>query len=101
MDDPFHKNMHLGSLYAASGDIRTSTDRYLEAKRAGEDKLARKEAGREFWPNLGIAFSELFRNAILSKEKTKAQALKNEASSRFVDPDNKTAEAKWWVDLRK
>jgi tetratricopeptide (TPR) repeat protein len=96
IDDAFQRNIHLGSVYAAVGDLKASTERYLEAKRIGDTTLR-----RESWPTLGIAYAELFRNAILSKDKPRAQAIKNEASSRFVDPDNKTAEEKWWVDLRK
>jgi len=98
IDDPFQRNAHLGSMYAATGELRLSTERYIEAKRAAEGMLMRKEVGREFWPSLGVVMSELFRNAILSKDRQRAQQLKNEASARFVD-DNKVEE-KWWADHR-
>ncbi|HLF92361.1 MAG TPA: hypothetical protein VJB14_02800, partial [Planctomycetota bacterium] len=99
VDDPFQRNVHLGTVYGASGDLRGSTDRYSEAKRVAEAMLMRKEVGREFWPTLGLVYAELFRNAIVAKDRTRAQALKNEASARFVDSDTKMEE-KWWSDLR-
>ena len=48
IDDSFQKNMHLGSLYSAAGDLRTSTERYVEARRAGE--ALRKAANRYLPP---------------------------------------------------
>jgi serine/threonine protein kinase/tetratricopeptide (TPR) repeat protein len=99
IDDLFQRNAHLGAALASTADLRSSTDRYQDAKRAGEGMLARKEAGREFWPSLGVVYGELIRLAVLSKDRARAQAVRNEGTARFVDPDQKVEE-KWWADQR-
>jgi serine/threonine-protein kinase len=99
IDDQFQRNVHLGSVYAAAGDLRASSDRYVDARRAGEGMLSRKEVGREFWPALGLVYGELFRNAIFAKDRQRALSIKNDGSSRFIDPDSKMEE-KWWTELR-
>jgi serine/threonine protein kinase/tetratricopeptide (TPR) repeat protein len=99
IDDLFQRNAHLGAVHAASSDLRTALERYADARKAGEGMLSRKEAGREFWPSLGTVYGEIIRLAVLSKDRPRAQAVKNEASSRFVDPDTKMEE-KWWADQR-
>ncbi|HXX95432.1 MAG TPA: hypothetical protein VEN81_17560, partial [Planctomycetota bacterium] len=99
IDDLFQRNAHLGAVYAASADLRSATDRYLDAKRTGEAMLSRKEVGREFWPTLGGLYGEMIRVFVLSKDRPRALAIRNEGTARFVDPDQK-GEEKWWADLR-
>jgi serine/threonine-protein kinase len=96
IDDAFERNVHLGAAYAAAGEFRVSTEKFLEAKRVGELMLMRRDVGREFLPYLGAVYAELFRNAVLMKDKKNAQAIKNEGSARFVSPETKTEE-EWWT----
>jgi hypothetical protein len=95
-DDLYQRNVHLGAAYAAGGDWKLSTDRLLEAKRAGEQMLARKEVGPEFLPQLGQVYGDLLRNAAVQKEKGMLEAVKTEGSRRFVNPDTRTEEP-WWM----
>jgi len=96
LGDPFEKNFYLGGVYAAAGDWRASTEKYLEARRVGELMVARRDVGREFQPVLGLVYAELLRNFTLLKEKKNAEALRNDGSRRFVNPDTKMEEP-WWA----
>ncbi len=94
-DDLFQRNAHLGAAYAAGGDWKLSTERLLEAKRVGEQMLARKEVGPEFMPTLGQIYTELLRNAVVQKEKNLFEAVKAEGGRRFVNAEGRTEE--WWA----
>jgi tetratricopeptide (TPR) repeat protein len=98
IEDPFEKNLYLGGAYAAAGDWRSSTEKLLEARRIGEGMIARRDVGRDFVPILGGVYGELLRNFTLLKEKKNAEALRNDGSRRFVNPDTKMEEA-WWTQL--
>lgn len=95
-DDLFQRNAQLGAAYAAGGDWKASSDRLLEAKRIGEQMLARKEVGPEFLPVLGQVCTEILRNAVIQKEKNLFDAVKADGAKRFVDPETRQEEA-WWT----
>ena len=96
VEDPFQRNTHLGSAFAAAGEWKTSTDRLLDAKRAGEAMLARREVGPEFLPTLGQVYGDLLRNAVAQKDRGMLEGLKAEGSRRFVNPDTRVEEP-WWT----
>ncbi|HEX7897321.1 MAG TPA: protein kinase [Planctomycetota bacterium] len=96
IEDLFQRNAHLGAVYAAAGEWKTSTERLLDAKRAGEQMLARREVGAEFLPSLGQVYGDLLRNATLQREKSLLEAVKTDGSRRFVNPDTKMEEP-WWT----
>ncbi len=98
-DDPFGRAVHLGSVYAASGELSKSTEKYLEAKRTGEQMLVRREVGREFLPYLAHVYGEIFRNAVQAHDRKAAQAIRNEGNARFVNPATNMEEP-WWPPLR-
>jgi tetratricopeptide (TPR) repeat protein len=83
-------------VHAAAGEWKTSTDRLLDAKRAGEQMLARREVGPEFLPTLGQVYADLLRNATLQKERSLLEAVKADGSRRFVSADTKSEEP-WWT----
>jgi tetratricopeptide (TPR) repeat protein len=58
--------------------------------------IARRDVGREFQTFLGVVYSELLRSFTLLKDRKNAEALRNEGSRRFVNPDTKMEEA-WWT----
>ncbi|HEV3027889.1 MAG TPA: hypothetical protein VG457_09970, partial [Planctomycetota bacterium] len=98
LDEPFEKGYHLGSVYAAAGDFKASSDRYGDARKAGETMIQQGRASKEFLPLLGSVFGEIYRNAILLKNKKDADAIRNQGSQRFTNPDTK-AEEDWWTQL--
>jgi serine/threonine-protein kinase len=98
-DDPFVRAVQLGSVYSASGDWSKSTEKYLEARRLGEQMLARREVGREFLPFLAHVYGELFRNAILMRDRKAAQSIRNDGNARFVNPATNMEEP-YWPPLR-
>lgn len=101
LEDAFERNLHLGAAAAAVGDWRVSTDRYLEARRAGDAMMARREVGRDFGRVLGEqVYGELYRNYILLKDRKAAEAVRTDGSRRFVAPETRTEE-EWWTALMK
>jgi serine/threonine-protein kinase len=98
LDDPFEKGYHLGSVYAASGDYKTSTDRYMDARRAGDLMIQKSSPTKEFLQLLGSVYGEIYRNAILQKNRKDADLIRNQGSQRFTNPDSK-AEEEWWTQL--
>jgi serine/threonine-protein kinase len=95
MDDPFERAVHLGSVYAAAGDWRAASAKYSEARRVGD---AMQDAGRlrpEQWPLLGSVYGELFRIAVLQKERKDADLVRIEAARRFASPETQAPE-EWW-----
>jgi tetratricopeptide (TPR) repeat protein len=56
-------------------------------------KLSKEEVTR-----LGSVYGDLYRNAILQKNRKDADAIRNLGSSRFVNPDTK-AEEDWWTAM--
>jgi len=98
LDEPFEKSYHLGAVYAAAGDFKTSTDRYTDARRSGETMIQQGRASKEFLPLLGSVFGEIYRNAVLLKNKKDADAVRNQGSQRFTNPDTKTEE-EWWTQM--
>ena len=98
MEDPFEKNFHLGSVYAAAGDFRTSTEKYREASKVGDAMIAAGRTSNEFMRTLGVVYGEMYRNAVLLKDKKTAESIRNQGSQRFVNPDTK-AEEEWWSQI--
>ncbi|HZE98213.1 MAG TPA: FHA domain-containing serine/threonine-protein kinase, partial [Planctomycetota bacterium] len=98
LDDPFEKGFHLGAVYSAAGDLRASTDRYADARRIGDALVQQGRATREFLVQLGTVYGELYRNAILQKNRKDADAIRNQGSQRFINPDTK-AEEDWWTQM--
>jgi pSer/pThr/pTyr-binding forkhead associated (FHA) protein len=98
MDDPFERNYHLGSVYAAGGDFRTSSDRYNDARRAADVLIGASRVSKEFMGLLGAVYGELYRNAVLLKDRKGAETIRNQGSQRFINPDTK-AEEDWWTQL--
>jgi hypothetical protein len=98
LDDPFEKGYHLGSVYAAAGDYKASTDRYGDARRFGDSLVTQSRAPKDFLPQLGAVYGELYRNAVLLKKRKDADAIRNDGSQRFINPDTK-AEEEWWTTL--
>ena len=96
LEDPFEKGYHLGSVYMASGDFKTSTDRYLEARRAGDMMIQQGRGTKEFLQLLGSVYGEIYRNAILLKNRKDADSIRNQGSQRFTNPDSKSEE-EWWT----
>jgi hypothetical protein len=95
MEDPFERNFHLGSVYAAAGDFRTSTDKYREASKVGDAMIAAGKTSNDFMRALGVVYAEMYRNAVLLKDKKAAESIRNQGSQRFINPDTK-AEEEWW-----
>ena len=98
IDDPFERNFHLGSVYAAAGDYRTSSERYNEARKAGDQMIAAGRGTPEFMKILGTIYGEMYRNAVLAKDRKGAETIRNQGSQRFINPDTK-AEEEWWTQL--
>ncbi len=98
LDDPFERGYHLGSVYAAAGDYRTSTERYGDARRYGDGLVTQGRAPRDFLPQLGTVYGELYRNAVLMKSRKDADLIRNQGSQRFTNTDTK-AEEEWWTTL--
>jgi len=98
LEDPFEKGFHLGSVYSAAGDFRASTDRYGDARRVGDLAIAQGRATKEFLPVLGSVYGEIYRNAILLKNRKDADVIRNQGSQRFTNPDTK-AEEEWWTQM--
>jgi serine/threonine-protein kinase len=96
VDDLFARNVHLAAVYAAAGEWRLSTDKYLEARRLADGMISRREVGREFLPLVGFVYGELFRNYVMLKDRKNAELVKNDGARRFVNPDTKTEED-WWA----
>jgi tetratricopeptide (TPR) repeat protein len=44
---------------------------------------------------LGVVYAEMYRNAVLLKDKKAAESIRNQGSQRFINPDTK-AEEEWW-----
>src|SRR6185295_934153 len=94
----FERGAHLGSVYAAAGDFRASTDRYGDARRVGDGIVQQGRAPKDFPPQLGAVYGELYRNAVLLKNRKDADAIRNQGSKTFVAPDTKQEED-WWTQL--
>jgi serine/threonine-protein kinase len=95
-DDPFERNVNLGSVYQTGGDFRSSTDRYTEAKRVADQLISQSRPSKDFMMQLGVVYGELYRNAVLLKDRKGAERVRNDASQRFINPDTK-AEEEWWT----
>jgi serine/threonine-protein kinase len=98
LEDPFERNFNLGAVYAAAGDWGKSSDRYEDARRVGDSLIAQGKAVKEFILQLGSVYGEMYRDAVLSKDKRGAEAIRNKGSQRFINPDTK-AEEDWWTQL--
>ncbi len=98
IEDLFERNYHLGSVYASTSDWRLSTERYTEARRVGDNVMAQGRPVKDFPPLLGSVYGELYRNAVLLKDRKGAEAIRNQGSLRFINPDTK-AEEEWWTQL--
>jgi len=58
-------------------------------------------AGRgtpEFMKVLGTVYGEMYRNAVLSKDRKGAETIRNQGAQRFINPETK-AEEEWWTQL--
>src|SRR6185295_19749230 len=97
-DDPFERNVNLGSVYQAGGDFRSSTDRYTEARKAADAIISQSRVSKDFLLQLGSVYGELYRNAVVLKDRKSAERIRNDASQRFINPDTK-AEEEWWTTL--
>jgi hypothetical protein len=98
IEDPFERNLHLGSVYAAAGDYRTSSERYNEARKSGDAAIATGRVSPEFMKILGSVYGEMYRNAVLLRDRKGAEAIRNQGSQRFINPETK-AEEEWWTQL--
>jgi serine/threonine-protein kinase len=95
-DDPFERNYNLGSVYQAGGDFRSSTERYNEARKAADQIISQSRASKDFMMILGSVYGELYRNAVVLKDRKVAERVRNDAAQRFINPDTK-AEEEWWT----
>jgi tetratricopeptide (TPR) repeat protein len=95
-DDPFERNFNLGAVYQTGGDFRSSTDRYNEARKAADLLISQSKPTKEYMMLLGTVYGELYRNAIILKDRKAAERIRNDASQRFINPDTK-AEEEWWT----
>jgi len=98
LDDPFERGFHMGSVYATSGEFKASNDRYGEARRFGDNMVLQGRAPKDFFPQLGAVYGELYRNAVLMKNRKDAESIRNQGAQRFTNPDTK-AEEEWWTTL--
>ncbi len=97
LDDAFERALHLGSVYAAAGEWRASSEKYGEARKLGDQQMNGGKLPHDSWPLLGHIYGELIRNSILLKDK-KAVEIRNDGARRFVSPDTQAPE-EWWVTL--
>ncbi len=93
LDDPFERNVLLGSAYAAAAEWEKSSVRYQEAKRVG-DASSREPVRNRL---LSGVYAALYRNYVVNREKGAAEAVRAEASKRFVNADT-GREAEWWTN---
>lgn len=95
VEDSFDRHIQLGALYAASAEWDKSTSAYLQAKRAADAALAKPGAPRGLVPYVVLVYGGLYRNYIVLKEKSKAEAIKNEGDRRFPGPDGRGEDEIW------
>jgi hypothetical protein len=98
MDDPLERAAHLGSVYAAAGDWRAASAKYAEARRVGDVMQDAGRLRRDQWPLLGSVYAELFRIAVLQKERKDADIVRSEAARRFSSPETQAPE-EWWASI--
>ena len=98
LEDAFERNYNLGAVYAAAGDWRSASDRYKDARGVGDTIYAQSRPSKEFVALLGSVYGELYRIAVLLKDRKGAETVRNQGSQRFINPDTK-AEEDWWTQM--